>query len=51
MRDREGFPLHQTDAASAGESQLEPEVDPAASGADGDGAQPHGVGSSGDIGM
>ena len=51
MRDGESFPLHQTDASSAGKSQLEPEVEPASACADGECSQPHGVGSSGDVGM
>lgn len=33
---REGFPLHQTDAASAWDRQLDAEVEPSASSADGD---------------
>jgi hypothetical protein len=35
MRDREGFPLHHADASSAGNCQIDSEIEPAASGAEG----------------
>lgn len=36
MRDREGFPLHHADASSAGNRQFDSEIEPAASGAEGE---------------
>jgi hypothetical protein len=45
MSDGEGFPLNQTDRASAWERQLDAEVEPAAAGADRDVVEPVSVGS------
>jgi hypothetical protein len=36
VRDGEGFPLHHNDAASAGQSQLDAEIEPGAAGAEAD---------------
>lgn len=36
MGDGEGFPLHHNDAASAWQRQFEPEIEPAAAGAEAD---------------
>lgn len=51
MGDGESLPLHHTDSATSRKREFESHVEPSASGADREGSQPHGRGSSGDVGM